>query len=161
MNSKNESTDFSEQSKARFQEKKEILSKALGHQPLEDISKKSIKITERKALLASSFLNIVAVSALLLVVIGGDHNSFGIGGNNSYKKAVNNSSFNSINAPEIKENISPIKYGFNTHVHSVLDTPNDNMTLETYKKGIDILASNNLNMVRLDIRAKEFARSWI
>ncbi len=133
---------------SRILEKKLLLSYALGTQIPEDFKKREIGIIGNKALIASSLLNVVTVVTLLAIVAGGTHNSYSIGEPTPVAQVSP--------SPE-RINLSPIKYGFNTHVHAVLDSPEDNMTLENFKRGVDILASNNLDIVRIDIRAKEIA----
>jgi len=155
MIDKNEQTIFSEVSKARLKEKKIILDKALGGHFPEDLHKKRVRMVENKALAISTLVNIVTISTLVVFVIGGNHSSLGVGGSPNYRSSLNTDSSTIISSTEEKENLSPIKYGFNTHVHAVLDSPQDNMTLDTFKKGVDILASNNLDIIRIDIRANE------
>lgn len=154
MRDKNENTVLSEIRKAKLLEKNEILGKAIGKQFSGDFHKR-MRILENKPLAISLIINVITIFALLVFVIGGDHRSPGVDESSNNKPALNNDSSAILSPTSKRKNISPIKYGFNAHVHAVLDSPTDNMTLNNFKKGVDILASNNLDIVRLDLRAKE------
>ena len=101
---------------------------------------------DKETISRRDFLKGAAVTALTAGVLA--HESFGT------TRALAESS----PSPEVIPQ-SPIEFGFNTHVHSVLDSEQDNMTLDLFKRSVDLLANQNQDWIRFNIRTWEVAQA--